>query len=286
MRFNSSRAARLMGWYWKTRAAGGSYGALPNGYRSAVTSMPSSSQMGGRAALENPGLESEYDPREFHLQAVIRKVYESQVSKAFARPFRSDDDKQMRADAIQYSKVRHKDAVADQLRKFQSIAFGHSRNLAKDTGLYARGTEPSVKLAEKSWDRYQGEYLGSDNRIRTLDDLINTRQSYEEMLAIPRKSGFYRITQEPTKKGARWFVWPLAPGQRVPGPAAEFEEDAQEIADRLNRIADPRETGRWHVPDCSYKRRELAHWLPPASAFFPEPAPVAPVVPARRRPRR
>lgn len=268
-RRNTSKPARLIGWYWKAREAG-SYGnpswARPNSYRSAVISMPSSAQLGGYARL-NPGVLSDYDPREFHLAAVVNGVYESQVEKKYGAPFRADDESQMRADALALAGARNKEKVITELKTMGKVAFGHAQKLAKSSGLRDHGNEPTALLSEKSWERYHGRYVAHDKRRRSLDDLMRTRQSYEEMLALPRKSGFYRVTEEPTKTGPRYFVWPMVPNQRVPGPAAKTKREAQAVADRLNRIADPRETGEWHVPECGYRVAELSHWMPPDNAF-------------------
>jgi hypothetical protein len=59
----------------------------------------------------------------------------------------------------------------------------------------------------------------------------------------------------------------MPPGQRVPGPASRSKIEAEAMMEYLNETADPRVTKKWHVPDCAYTKRELAHWLPPEDVF-------------------
>ena len=107
--------------------------------------------------------------------------------------------------------------------------------------------------------------MESKKRYADVDHLVRNRQDYEETLAIARKAGFYRVTEERTRDGWRYLVWPLPPGDRAPvlhrtRGAADRERDA------LNREADPLSTGRWwKPPKRKYTKRELAEWLPPES---------------------
>jgi len=215
-----------------------------------------------------PG-ESEYDPREWQLHAQTAKIYESLLKKEMgANTFRSPDQRQLRLDA--HHLMRHRwnsDAVLKAYRDLVSRAFASTVGPGQKHQWVIPGTrKPSQRATEASQARYHGQYVGSDGKTRTLDDLVNDRQSYEEMLGIVR-SDFYRVTEEPTQAGNRYFVWPMKPGQRVPGPGLKSEQAALRYASKLSEEADPRVTERWHVPQCSYTEKELAKWLPPDSVF-------------------
>ena len=120
-----------------------------------------------------------------------------------------------------------------------------------------RGTQtPTAKAVREARARY-GDF----------DHLIRNRQDYEETLGFARKGRFYRMTTEPTREGLGYFVWPMPPGERTPVrfPTPSAAKDA---ADYLSETADPRRTKKfWKPPARPYTKRELAHWLPPASAF-------------------
>jgi hypothetical protein len=241
-------------------------------------------------AVENPGLESDFDPREWQTHAQVDKIYGTFMEKMYgADGFRSPDNRQLRLDAMVLMRSKNKDQVIAQSRDKLGKAFGTTIKRGQQYGWFYPGTRtPTPKTAKKSLQRYQGHYKGSDGKVRTLDDLVNGRQSYEETLGFSRKSGFYRITQEPTQSGPRWFVWPMVPGQRIPGPGAS-QTEAQRLADKLNRTADPRATNEWHVPECNYTKAELAGWLPPARVFESRPSflgPGDPRVPVAPKPKR
>lgn len=238
----------------------------------------------GRPLKTNPGLESDFDPREWQTHAQVDKIYGTFMEKLYgADSFRSPDQRQMRLDAMALMRSKDKDQVIAQSRDKLGKAFGTTIGRGQKYGWFYPGTRtPTPKTAKKSLQRYQGHYKGSDGKVRTLDDLVNGRQSYEETLGFSRKSGFYRITQEPTQAGPRWFVWPMVPGQRIPGPGAS-QTEAQRLADKLNRTADPRATNEWHVPECNYTKAELADWLPPARVFEAGLSSAAPVAPKPKR---
>ena len=252
-----------------------------NPYRSAVISMPSSAQLRG-----NPGLESDYDPREWQVHAQTNEIYQSFLKKMYgADEFMSPTG--LRLDAEVFMRSKDKDAVLDIVKQKLGMAFGTTIKRGQTHGWFYPGTRtPSPKTAKASQQRYEGTYVGSNGEQRTLDDLVNGRQAYEETIGFPRKSGFYRITQEPTAVGPRWFVWPMLPGQREPVPAPS-QAVAQKTVDRLNKTADPRITGHWRAPEHGYTKSELSSWLPPAHVFGSDEATraVAPKVPRSTRPR-
>jgi hypothetical protein len=218
-------------------------------------------------ATSNPGLESDYDPRKWQLSSITNRTYESMLMRKFgAESFRSPDERQLRLDAHAVATQGAK--AIEEINRARGIAFGSTMNRGKKHGWVELKSDrwvPSKSTAEKSKLRYEGRYRSSSG-LKTLDDLVNGRQSYEEMLAIGRGSGFYRVTEEPTVSGIRYFVWPMPPGQRVPQGYPSLKK-ADQVASRLERTQNPLVTGVWHVPQCSYTREELAHWMPPASAF-------------------
>ncbi len=136
----------------------------------------------------------------------------------------------------------------------------------------AQAADPYL-AAERSMKRYAGTYIEADGNKSTLADLVRDRQRYEEMLSMRRKkrasTDFYRVTAEETKKGIRYFVWPMPPGCYTPGPAYASRARVEEIAADLNKRENPYRTGRWwqYRPSKTYTKRSLSSWLPPASAF-------------------
>lgn len=249
-RFNTSRASRLIGWFWKTKQSG-SYG-------------------NPRKRKTDPDY---YDPRTWALHAQTHAIYESMIARSMgltADDFRSDDRKQMRLDALTFQKIRgaaSKDEFRKECRKIMGKAFATTNQRGR--WVIPGTTEPTEESTEVSRLRYAGRYVATDRKKRDLTDLVNGRQAYEEMLGFVsgERRGFYRVTQEPTSAGLRYFVWPMPPGERIPGPACRSKTEADALMEELNASADPRETKKWHVPQSDYTKRELAHWLPPSEIF-------------------
>jgi hypothetical protein len=196
---------------------------------------------GGVLASRNPGVLSDYDPREEQMRAQTAKIFRTKVEKG------------------------------EDPRSAARSAFAIATKQGHRYGWYYPGTRtPTPRAAKASQQRYDGTYVGSDRKRRTLDDLIRNRQTYEKILGLTRQSGFYRVTEEPTREGKRYFVWPMPPGERTPGPAATARRIAETQAERLNRTADPRDTGAWPGALGGYTKAELSYWLPPAEAFSTE----------------
>ncbi len=249
-------------------------------YRSAVISMPSSAQLRG-----NPGLEAEYDPREEAARSMRQGIYESYAAEALGKKgkeLRNRSGKRMDRAFFEkpgpYKVTLYKSSdspervtyhMPDDISAFMSeMLFRQTSKRVERAGLL--GTS---KAAERSQERYQD-----------LDHLIENRQDYEETLGMGRKGGFYRVTEEPTRDGARWFVWPLPPGERLPGPGSVSQSEAESVANRLNRTANPLRTRSWWVPQRGYTKAELGHWLPRASDFGASGSrAVAPKKPPRPR---
>jgi len=249
-------------------------------YRSAVISMPSSAQLRG-----NPGIEAEYDPREEAARSMRQGIYESYAAEALGKKgkeLRNRSGKRMDRAFFEkpgpYKVTLYKSSdspervtyhMPDDISAFMSeMLFRQTSKRVQRAGLL--GTS---KAAERSQERY-----------RDLDHLIENRQDYEETLGMGRKGGFYRVTEEPTRDGARWFVWPLPPGERLPGPGSVSQSEAESVANRLNRTANPLRTRSWWVPQRGYTKAELGHWLPRASDFGSSGSrAVAPKKPPRPR---
>lgn len=216
--------------------------------------------IGNRRSRKNPrGIaytDKPFDPRDFQIQA--------QVARIFTDSLRPDDTK---ADL----QVKANRAWAITVRR------------AQEYGFFLPGTKtPTPKTAMASKLRYAGKYVGSDKKVRDLTDLVNSRQAYETMLGSTAKGNeFYRATAEPTKHGMLYFIWPLPPGARIPGPASKDKKRVLEIVRHLNEMANPFRTGIWWKPQTGYTKGELSHWLPPAGAF--ETGPVAPKKKRRSR---
>jgi hypothetical protein len=210
-----------------------------------------------------------YDPRDFQLQAQTARIF-------YDRLVEGKDPRRM------------SQAKVDELvgRAF-AIATGSERKAPKPKTVKKRGKKvevhksswivpgtrkPTKRTATASKQRYEGTYTGSDGKRRTLTDLVHDRQAYELMLSMRRKkrtTQFYRVTREPTKAGDRYFVWPMPQGCRIPGPGLANYEQAAAIAADLNTRANPYQPAQWWRPPHprSYPMKELAAWLPPASAF-------------------
>lgn len=191
----------------------------------------------------NPKKGDLYDPRDEQIRAQRQGIYEAQVRKAlglkYDAPFR--DSKGRRIDVGYEGKM----------------PFGMGTSVPTRYGRLLPGSqEPTPKAYRESASRYED-----------VDHLIRNRQDYEETLGMQRKSGFYRVTPEPTHSGIRYFIWPLPPGRRLPLGFSSASK-AQAKAESLNASADPRRTGDWwKPPGKTYTASELSDWLPPASAF-------------------
>ena len=199
-----------------------------------------------------------FEPQDFHYLAIVSAVYNAMTARELGKKDFRLGKKQRRIDADHFGR---------QNRELLGRAFGTATNMLHHSGLVDNRSGKMTKEGrKKSLLRYHGSYVGSDNRLRGFDELVNSRQTYEETLGFMRPK-FYRVTEEPTREGKRYFVWPMPPGGRVPGPASKDARQAIELAKVLNHFADPRRTNEWHIPDCSYRRKELDHWLPSEKSF-------------------
>ena len=198
---------------------------------------------------KHPGKDQDiYLPEEEQLRAQRQAIYETSLSRKMGKPFR--DARGKRLDA----KIIRKEGP-DQLRPYmQRRMFAMGTGVQQRDSRLKKGTQtPTAKAIRESKARY------SD-----VDKLVRNRQDYEESLAIVRKSGFYRITKEPTKRGWEYFVWPLPPGERIP-TAYKRRGDARRRATSLERTANPLYSDKWWTPPKrKYTKRELSDWLPPA----------------------
>jgi len=238
-RSNSSRAARLVGWLSLTKTAGGSFGD--------VRSNPSSHSNPVEAS---PGKLELIAPAEEQIRAMIQGVYETKFTEQFGLPFYNK--KGLRNDT---------QFAPHMLAPLKAAAFRIAKANAKKFDYLERSRisghlVPTERAFEESYNRYLDP-----------DALLDNRQAYEETLALTRKAGFYRVTSEPTKTGLRYFVWPMLKGQSAPRPYDSFVAAIEE-RNRRNRESDPRKTGRWwKMPTKRVTKKDLAHWLPPATAW-------------------
>jgi hypothetical protein len=259
----------------------------PNGgYRSAAIAMPTAAQM---AYLNG---EKFYDPREEQFHSVARGMFYGWAGGAAkAQRLSQAKARELLGRAIASATTGGRKEAAPKKVKGKKLA------VAKQTWLKAEGAQaPTKRGIEASKQRYAGTYIASRKSPRTGEktrdttDLVLGRQAYEEMLSMGRQRGhFYRVVREETRRGKRYFVWPMPPGARVPGPGRASYDEATEIAGDLNRRADPYKTGQWwKAPTLPYSRKELAHWLPPAFVFTMsyDPAKAAPKKRKARRKRR
>lgn len=224
---------------------------LPGSDELYVTAQPDSSRPPPRKAnpVPNPrsGSLEVYDPRLEQVRAQRQGIYETSVLRATKKKsFR--DRNGHRADLL---------LDPDVLHEMGRMMFTIGTGVPYRDQRLRRGTQsPTSKSISESQRRYDDP-----------DHLIRNRQDYEETLSLLRKSGFYRPTMEHTARGARYFVWPLVPGQRVPQPLLT-QREAEAVAADLSAKKDPRATGKWWKPPSEpYTREELSHWLPPPSAF-------------------
>lgn len=218
---------------------------------------------GGSPARNNPrkskprrkeGVEI-YDVREEQVRAQRQAIYESNLLRnlGMSGDFRSPDG--LRFDAMLLNEGRA--SRADLSGYITRYMFQMGTGVPQKHDFLRPGTQtPTLRAIERSYQRYQD-----------VDKLVRNRQDYEESLGIMRKSGFYRVLAEPTRAGIKFTVWPMAPRQAVP-KVYGTKREAERVARRLNREADPRATGVWWKPRRkAYTRRELSGWLPPDSAF-------------------
>lgn len=194
---------------------------------------------------ENPKKVDVYDPRDEQVRAQRQGIYESEVKKSLGLP----------------SSTPFRDMFGTRLdtraplEKMGKI-FAMSTAVAQRDARFKPGTAEATTYSSAE----------SQRRYSDPDSLLRNRQDYEETLGIHRKSGFYRAVLEPTRRGNRWFVWPLPPGVQTPVPKTQVE--AENEVSRLNRTADPRSTGKWWIPrHARYTARELENWLPDTSVF-------------------
>lgn len=204
-------------------------------------------------AKENPKMRKleVYDPREEQLRAQRQAIYETQVLRALGRkgPFRNRQGRRADADLPQVKRA--------ELVRRAMFAMGTSVQ-KRDRRLYPGTQQFTPKTARESAHRY-----GEPNK------LLRNRQDYEETLGLARKSGFYRVTKEPTRSGLGYFVWPMPPGVHEPVEGTS-EAVARQIAAHLNQTEDPRATGKWWRPAVGKMPSvALEHWLPPSEVFSP-----------------
>lgn len=216
-----------------------------NPYRSAVISMPTSAQL-----LGNPGKKDPYDPWEESLRAQRQAVYESSIKRVLGlkstAPFRYNGQ---RLDTI----VLERQGL-EALRELIRVA------------MFAKGTRALQYADRQAEGRPTGTALAASYaRYQDPVHLLENRQDYEETLGIARQGGFYRVTQEPTAAGMKYFVWPLPPKIQTPQPMSWAQ--AERLADDLNRTQSPLDTDRWWKPGRPTPR-SLAAWLPPASFWM------------------
>lgn len=118
-------------------------------------------------------------------------------------------------------------------------------------GKYA-GEHSIPEIIQRSWERYQDP-----------DHLIRARQTYELMLGRERVSGPYRVTCEPTFVGLRYFVWPLAQGNRIPQQHKRQKDAEEYMAILYRQHRKPLVT----LPAAPYTEAELTDWLPREEVF-------------------
>lgn len=206
--------------------------------------------------FKNPRGSDIYDPREEQLRAQRQAIYETSLLR---------DEPQLKFKSFRNSKGERLDKVITEegdlpwLRKYIGkkmfqIGVGVQK---RDLGVRRKDgyLVPTNSTITKSQSRY------SD-----VDKLVRNRQDYEESLALMRKSSFYRVTKEPTRDGWMYFVWPLQPGQRIP-KGFKDKKRAENVVNLANRDAPTVGGAWWKPPKKKYTKRELGHWLPPASIW-------------------
>lgn len=187
-----------------------------------------------------------YDPRLEQVRAQGQAIYETHVLRATGKKAFRDFRTGRRADRSL--------SRSDARKMIRRYLFQMGTGVAQKHGrLIGHTRRHTGKSARESEARYGDGWA---------DALLRNRQDYEESLGIARKSGFYRVVAEPTRAGVRFFVWPLPPGARIPGPASVDPGSAKVIAKHLNATADPFVTGRWWTPPKrAYTASQLKHWM-------------------------
>jgi len=221
--------------------------------------------------IRNParkGSEDTYDPREFQLQAQTTAIFDSLLGGKDPRRMSQPkvDELVSRAFAIATGSERRAPKPKTVKRGYKKV------EVHKGSWIVPGTRKPTQRTATASKKRYEGTYVGSDGKRRTITDLVIDRQAYELMLAMRRKKSrttrFYRVTREPTREGNRYFVWPMPPGCRIPGPGTASYDEATAIVNDLNNRANPYRNKAWWRPSPrNYTKKELAGWLPPTSVF-------------------
>jgi hypothetical protein len=270
-----TRTSAVLDWAEAERAAGGDI--VYDDYE----------QYAPRAGMgrRNPkGMPREFfDPREMQLAAQVQAIFYGSLGRKDPRKMsqKAVDEAVGRAFGVATRSERH-------VPKPKRVR-GTKLSVGQSPWITATGRIPTERTIRASKERYEGTYVGSDRKRRTLTDLVETRQGYELMLAMRRKkratTGFYRVTMEPVSgAGMRYFVWPLPPGAAVPGPGVASRAEADAICADLNRRANPYKTGDWWMPVRKrYTKAQLRGWLPAASVFSRNYTPKPSRRPARRR---
>lgn len=223
-----------------------------------------------RKVRANPAPGDIYDPRQEQLRVQKQAIYESNISRSAVEgevlPFRDPEMGGLRLDAI----IIYGAGVEAVRPLITRYMWRMGMGVQGRTGWRMPGTTiPAPKAIKAAKERYAGTYVGRDKKKRTVDDLLRNRQSYEETLGISRKSGFYRVTQEPTAAGLKYFVWPMPHGERTPRAYTSLRA-AEQRAGFLNQTASPIRDAEWWVPPArKYTKRELDHWLAPPEVFSP-----------------
>lgn len=145
-------------------------------------------------------------------------------------------------------RFRGEDVYDPREESIRAVARGVGNGWGIAVGKYMKSHTPG-EIVQRSWERYQQP-----------DALIRKRQEYEGMLGRGRRYGAYRITQEPTTAGLRYFIWPLPPGQRLPKPYRS-RRMAESALRRINA------TPTASLPRKAYTKSELKQWLPPEDVF-------------------
>jgi hypothetical protein len=151
----------------------------------------------------------------------------------------------------------------------RAVARGTEGKWGVAMGKYRR-EHSNAEIIQRSWERYQDP-----------DEVLRDRQAYEVMLGKTRGSGPYRVTQEPTREGMRFFVWPLRIGQRVPKGYTTMRAAERRLAETYYD-----EAPKAALPSRKYTKKELSDWLPPDAAFkgrlgFPSRAKVTEIKKSR-----